>query len=119
MESAPAFGTNQDKRESDDLMKRFLRPVYFLIAILPTMALNSLLPPGELICSPWRLVGLLPLLTILLGTWSIRIEEPSWKKPSRRQAGGIRSRSEGGAEKTRSLSVRRDANSPFVAMGAF
>jgi protein-S-isoprenylcysteine O-methyltransferase Ste14 len=40
--------------------------VYFLIAILLTVALHFLLPFRELIPFPWRLAGLLPLLLGLI-----------------------------------------------------
>jgi protein-S-isoprenylcysteine O-methyltransferase Ste14 len=43
-------------------MKELNPPVYFLIAILLTVALHFLLPSRELLPFPWRLVGLVPLL---------------------------------------------------------
>jgi protein-S-isoprenylcysteine O-methyltransferase Ste14 len=47
-------------------MKRASPLVFFLIAILLTVALHFLLPFRELIAFPWRLAGLLPLLVGLI-----------------------------------------------------
>jgi protein-S-isoprenylcysteine O-methyltransferase Ste14 len=43
-------------------MKRLSPPVYFLISILLAVVLHFLLPYRELVPSPWKLIGLLPML---------------------------------------------------------
>jgi protein-S-isoprenylcysteine O-methyltransferase Ste14 len=43
-------------------MKRLSPPGYFLISILLAVALHFLLPLRELVPSPWKLTGLLPML---------------------------------------------------------
>jgi protein-S-isoprenylcysteine O-methyltransferase Ste14 len=43
-------------------MKKILPPTYFFVAIVSMVVLHFLLPLGQLIVLPWRLLGVLPLV---------------------------------------------------------
>ncbi len=56
------------------ISKKILPPTYLLISILIMLALHFLLPVRKVIPSPYRYLGILPLITgILLNIWSDQI----------------------------------------------